>query len=122
MKRTFISEYIVDGKMLLDPDAGVSIGFADIEADSARDESGYLHRIVTRHDVRTWGFSYSTLTAEEYEYLMALFQGKSAFKLEITDANGIKEDVTCYCTKKSTSYYSKRLGLYKNLKFDIVEC
>ncbi len=122
MKRAFISEYRIDGKMLLDPDAGVSISFSDIEADSARDESGYLHRIVTRHDVRAWGFAYSTLTEKEHDYLLSLFHGKSVFQFAVPGADGAEEMVTCYCTKKSTSYYNKRLGLYKNLKFDIVEC
>lgn len=122
MKRTLIKDYRIDGEMLLDPDAGVTISFSDIEADSARDESGFLHRIVTRHDVRTWGFAYSTLSAEEYDYLLAIFCGKSVFQFTIRAADGSEETVTCYCTKKSTSYYSKRLGVYKNLKFDIVEC
>lgn len=122
MKRSLLDDYRIDGEKLLAPDKGVTVGFSDLEADSARDESGFLHRIVARHDMRTWSLSYATLTEEEYLYIVSLLKGKTTFNFEITDKDGNAQSIECYCTKKSASYYCKRLGLYKNLKFEIVEC
>jgi len=122
MKRALLEDFRVDGKGMLDPDEGITLGFSDIEADSARDESGFLHRILARSDVRTWGFSYAALTEEEYFYIRDLFKGKTDFELEITDKEGNTQSIRCYCAKKSVSYYNKRQALYKNMKLEIVEC
>lgn len=116
--RKFDEAFQVDGAALLAPDAGVELSFQDLDAQAAgRDEAGYMHRIVLREKVRTWGFSYAILTREEYEYMMALFRGKGAF---VFTAEG--ESLAAYCAKASITLYDRKQKLYRNLKFNIIEC
>lgn len=121
--RAFDHEYQIDGKPLLLPDAGVDISFTDLDADDAgRDESGFLHRQVVRARVRTWSFSYGTLTREEYRYLLSLLEGKPTFVFSQPGSDGREERITAYCAKGSVTLYNRRLGLYKNFKLNIIEC
>ena len=64
--------YTLQGKAL--PAGGVvTVKQADLDApETGRDESGYLHRVVLRHGLRTWEFSYRDLTAAQLAALQAL--------------------------------------------------
>ena len=116
-------DYQIDGKPMLVPDADVSLSLADLDSsDSGRDESGVMHRIVVRHRVGTWGFNYSKLTAEEYKYMRSLFEGKSDFAFSYRDLDGYLVETRAYCSNDSITYHNARLGLYQNLKFNIIEC
>ena len=116
--RAYDTVYKVDGQAMLAPDAGVELGFSDLDAASAgRDEAGFLHRRVLRRGVRTWGFTYATLTAEEYAYLTALFAGKDTFQFACEDGA-----VTAYCAKRQVRLYSRSRGIYQALQFNIIEC
>ena len=58
--------FTINGEPMLVPDAEVSMSYEDLDsADSGRDESGVMHRIVTRYKVASWGFQYSGLNEEE---------------------------------------------------------
>lgn len=119
----YIEDFKIDGMPMLVPDEDVSISRADIDdSDSGRDESGVMHRIVIRERVNTWGFNYASLSTDEYRYMMSLFAGKPDF--EFTYINVNDEIVTCraYCSNDSITYHNAKLGLYKNLKFNIIEC
>lgn len=119
----FFYDFLIDDKPILSPDAGVTISLADLDSDdSGRDESGFMHRVVLREGVKTWGLSYSFLTAEEYLYVTGLFKGKSMFTVTYRDVDGSKATCTAYCAKHSIVYQNARTGLYKNLKFNIIEC
>jgi len=119
----FFEDYLIDGQPMLVPDADVSLSFADLDSsDSGRDESGIMHRIVVRERVATWGFNYSQLTVEEYRYMRLLFAGKSEFYFTHRDLDGNLVDTRAYCSNESITYHNARLGLYKNLKFNIIEC
>lgn len=121
--RKFDYEYQIDKQPLLVPDAGVEISFSDLDGeDSGRDEAGFMHRTVLRERVRTWGFSYAVLTAEEYRYLDSLFQGKHTFTFAFRGLDGKPAQCQAYCSKGSITLYNRRQGLYKNLKFNIIEC
>lgn len=110
--------YAVDGLALPVPDAEVELSFSDLDSGAAgRDESGYMHRAVLRHRVRTWGFTYSLLTAEELAYLESLFADKATFTF--TCETG---DVTCYCAKQEVRLCDRSRGIYKGMKFNIIEC
>lgn len=116
-------DYLIDGEPMLVPDADVSLSFADLDSsDSGRDESGIMHRIVVRERVATWGFNYSNLTAEEYRYMRALFAGKPEFAFIYRNLEGDLVETRAYCSNESITYHNARLGLYKNLKFNIIEC
>lgn len=119
----FIDDYLVDGQPMLVPDADVEMSFSDLDhADSGRDESGFMHRIVVRYRVGTWGFNYSQLTAEEYGYMRTLLAGKAEFTFTYPDPNGDRVETKAYCSNNSITYHDARRGLYKNLKFNIIEC
>lgn len=122
MKRAFTEEFRIDGKPMLMPDAGLKIGCTDLEGDSGRDESGFLHRQMIRTDMRTWGFSYALLTAEEYTYVRSLLRGKGSFAFTFRNEDGEEETVTAYCKQTSAAYWSHRRGLYKEMQFEIIEC
>ncbi len=119
----FLEDYKINGKPMLVPDADVSLSFADLDSsDSGRDESGIMHRLVVRERVATWGFNYSKLTAEEYRYMRSLFAGKPEFTFTYRDLNGYLVETRAYCSNESITYHNARLGLYQNLKFNIIEC
>lgn len=119
----YLEDFRIDGKPMLAPDADVSLSFADLDSsDSGRDESGIMHRIVVRERVATWGFNYSSLTAEEYRYMRSLFSGKPDFPFIYRDQEGNLVETRAYCSNDSITYHNARLGLYQNLKFNIIEC
>lgn len=122
MIRIYDNGYKVDGAPLLTPDEGAELSLADLDSsDSGRDESGVMHRIVVREKVRTFGFSYAVLDAEDYAYLQSVFAGKPTFTFTYPDG-GKAKTCTAYCSKTSVVLHNSRTGLYKNLKFNIVEC
>ena len=115
-------EYQVDGKPILVPD-NVEIGENDIDAeDSGRDESGIMHRQVLRERVKTWGFSFAVLSRMDYRYLNHLFAGKADFEFKYRGLDGQPVKTRAYCSKLSVTQYNAKLGIYKNLKFNIIEC
>ena len=71
----------INGKPMLVPDAEVTVSFSDLDAsDAGRDESGFMHRIVVRHKVGSWKFTYSHLTEAEKQYMESLFADASTFQ------------------------------------------
>lgn len=121
--RAYDNGFLVDGKSVLAPDAGVELGFADLDsADAGRDESGVMHRIVVREKVRTFGFSYGWLTGEEFRYIRSLFQGKPTFTFTFREDNGNSSTCKAYCSNFSAGFYNRRLGLYRDMRFNIIEC
>ena len=120
---TFFDGFAVDGKPILTPDAGVELKRQDLDAaDAGRDESGVMHRIVVRRRVGSWAFQYSSLTKETYQYIRSLFQGKDTFTFSYRDPEGDLQEVKAYCSGDSITYHNARLGLYKNLKFSVIQC
>lgn len=122
MKRKLTQDFTVDGEPMLMPDAGVELVSEDLDGESARDESGYYHRCVWRHDVKKWKFAYAVVTAEEYAYIKQLFQGKTTFQFGFTDEGGNRQTAKAYCMQTSVSWWSARRGIYKNLQFEVIEC
>ena len=116
--RPFDSKFLVDGQPLLVPDGPVELSWQDLDSDAAgRDESGYLHRAVLRQGVRTWGFTYGVLTQQERAYLLSLFDGKATFTFTSDDGS-----CTAYCARGEAQLWNRPLGLYKAMKFNIIEC
>lgn len=122
MKRKFTQDFLVDGTPLLMPDADINIICEDLEGETGRDESGFTHRSVLRSEVKTWQFVYAILTAEEYAYIKELLRGKSTFAFTFKDEKNQVQTVKAYCKQTSASWWSSRMGLYKNLQFDVIEC
>ena len=120
---TFCEEYKIDGSPVVAPDAGVRMSRKDVEStDTGKDEGGILHRFLLRSGVHTWGFSYSHLTEEEYQYMENLLTGKASFAFSYPTENGTIGSCTAYCPSSSVAIYNIRTGLYSSYSFEIVEC
>lgn len=123
--RGFAEFFLVDGKQMLAPDEEVALSYSDLDSDeSGRDEAGYMHRIVLRHNVATWSFTYNALTEEEKRYMESLFDGKAEFEFTHPDRNDVTKKVTtrCYRSNYSISWKNAVTGQWKNYKFNIIEC
>lgn len=122
MIRAYSTQYTIDGQAMPEPDEEVSLSFSDLDADdSGRTEDGVMHRIVVREKVATFGFSYALLDREDYALLESLMAGKAEFAFGYTGADGQSRTITAYCSKTSIVLKS-RDGLYKNYKFNIIQC
>ena len=115
----------VNGKPMLAPDAEVVVSYSDLDAsDAGRDESGFMHRIVVRHKVGSWKFSYSHLTEEEKRYMENLFSDAATFQFRHPsrlDAD-VAEETLCYRSKYDISWKNARTGLWSGYSFSIIEC
>ena len=121
--RKLYYDFLIDGKPVLMPDEGLSIGVSDMETeDSGTDESGVMHRFLLREKVRSFGLVYDTLNLEEYRYMRSLVQGKTTFGVKYRDPDGQLAELTAYCTGYSIALQNARLGLFKGLKLEILEC
>ena len=117
--------YAIDGKYLLTPDAGVQMTFSDLDdGESGRDESGYMHRKVLRRGVKKWQFLYSVLSQEEYRYMRGVLDCGGTFSFSYPDPDVPAETKSCtaYLSEYGITWQSAKSGLYRNLKFDVIEC
>ena len=114
----------VNGRPLLVPDAGVKIGYEDLDnSSSGRDEAGYMHREVVRYKVPNWEFSYEALTEEERQYMESLFPDAPTFTFTHPGRlNSEPEERKCYRSKYSIAWQNARTGLWNGYGFKIVAC
>ena len=114
--------YQINGQPMVAPDAGVEMSFTDLDdAQSGRDESGYMHRIVVRQKVGVWNFVYSHLTREEYSYLLSILPTGGSFTFTYPTEDGSR-NTRAYLSGYSVVWQDARTGLYRNMKFSIIEC
>lgn len=118
--------FLIDGKPMFAPDANISFSFEDLDdADSGRDESGVMHRIVIRHNVMSVSFEFSQLTYEEYKYMESLFANKATFSFtrpDSLDPEAPPITSKCYRSKYGIIWQNAKTGMCKNYKFNIIEC
>ena len=116
--------FLIDGQPILAPDENLQITEKDLEAaDSARDESGFLHRFVVRQGVGKWQFVYADLTGEEYAYMESLFAGKDSFQLSYLDCAAAEQKlVTAYREEHTVLWKSAAASRFCNYKFSISAC
>lgn len=123
--RSFAEFYKVDGMPLYAPDAEQELSFEDLDsAETGRDETGYMHRFVVREKVGKWAFNYTELTNEEYKYLLSLFAGKGTFTFTYP-APGTDNDLrttVAYMSNYGIAWRDARRGVWRNMKFNIIEC
>ncbi len=120
--RSFDYDFLVAGKPMLAPDDGVRIQFEDIDTpESGRDAHGVMARTVLREKLRTWSFIYHNLTTEEFRYMDGLFRGRNIFRFTFRWTDGKEENCMAYCNRGSITLHDHPRGLYKDLKFDIIE-
>jgi hypothetical protein len=81
-----------------------------------------MHRIVLRHNVKTWSLNYATLTSNDYRYMESLFAGKDHFEVKYRDLDGNPASCLAYRSKHSIVVHNARTGACKNYAFNIIEC
>lgn len=121
----FTNIFRINGKPMFAPDADIAISYSDLDSeDSGRDEAGFMHRIVIRRMMGTWSFSFFGITEEEKRYMESLFDGLDEFDLTHPDRLDAEKEVTtrCYRSKYSITWHNARTGLWRNYKFNIIEC
>lgn len=122
---TLTELYKINGKPMPVPDEGVEMSFEDLDdAQSGRDASGFMHRIVVRNKVGVWNFSYSHLTQQEYAYLLSILPtgGSFTFTHPSQEDSGISQDTSAYLSKYGIVWHSAQTNTYRNLKFSIIQC
>lgn len=110
---------------MLAPDEQVEVSFQDLDAsDAGRDESGFMHRIVVRHKVASWKFTYSHMTEEERAYMETLFGDADTFLFTHPDRLDASKTVQtkCYRSQYGISWRNARTGLWSGYSFSIIEC
>lgn len=119
----YSEEFFIDNNPLPLPDAEVELSYQDLDSsDSGRDESGFMHRVRIRTRVATWGFSYFALSLEAFHYIESILADKPTFTFTYPGSDGRRKTCQAYCAKTSLVYQNARLGLYRNYKFNIIEC
>ena len=117
--------FTVDGVPLPVPDEGVGFSYEDLDSESSgRDESGVMHRVVLRHKVGSWSFSYSHLTEEEKQYLESLFGDKKDFLFGHPDRMNGNTTAVCraYRSRYGVAWRNARTGLWSGYAFTVIEC
>ena len=114
---------LIDGKPVLVPDNDLAVELNDLDhSDSGRDEMGFMHRVVLRHNVKSMSIKYSTLNLEEYRYMESLFYQKTDFSVAYRDLEGKTQTFRAYRSKHSIVIHDAASGIVKNYSFKIIEC
>ena len=117
--------FLIDGKEMLVSNENIGFSFEDLDSsDSGRDESGVMHRVVVRYKVGSWSFEFSHITDDELKYMESLFGETPEFSFTHPSREdpSVPEVSKCYRSKYSISWYNARKGLWRNYKFNIIEC
>ena len=117
--------YQINGKPMPVPDAGVEMSFEDLDAaDAGRDEAGFMHRHVVRKGLGVWNFTYSHMTQAEFAYLQSILPAGGTFTFRYPDPAdpARSKTATAYVSRYGIHWYNARAGLYRNLKFSIIQC
>ena len=117
--------YQIDGMAMVAPDADVQMSFEDLDgAQSGRDESGFMHRILVRRKVGVWEFSYSHLTRQEYAYMMSILPqgGSFVFTHPGRQDSTQPEQTQAYISRYGVVWHSAKTDSYRNLTFSVIEC
>ena len=121
--RQLYFDLLIDGEPILTPDEDLEMEYNDLDsAESGRDESGVMHRILLRPGVRKLTLHYGSLTREEYRYMAGLFGGKADFAVTYRDHDGEESQFRAYRSGHSITVRNARTGLYKNYKLTLIEC
>ena len=117
--------YLIDGKPMPLPDVEVGMSFEDLDrAEAGRDEAGFMHRLVARYKVGCWNFTYSYLDGQTYRQILELLPKSGSFVFSYPDPMDPEQykHTVAYLSQYGISWQDAATGLYRNLKFSIIEC
>lgn len=121
--RPWFYDLQIDGKPILTPDCDINVVLTDLDdADSGRDESGVMHRIVLRRRMKSIPLTYKVLTSADYLYMESLFGDKDEFRVDYRDLNGQPGSFVGYRSKHGITIHNARTGTCKNYNFNLIEC
>lgn len=115
-------EWMVDGKHLYVPSAGIKVDHTNLAGSSSgRTEDGVMHIDWIRRDIRKVSLQWKVLTASELDYVLGLMQGKE-FTLTFKD-RGRVQTMSAYSSESSYTYYSAALGedIYTDVSINAIE-
>ena len=116
-------DLLIDGLPVLVPDGPLEMEYTDLDsADTGRDESGVMHRILLRSGVRKLVLRYESLSREEYRYMQSLFAGKATFEVTYRDHDGFPAQFRGYHSNHAIQIQNARTGHYTDCKFALIEC
>lgn len=124
MSRVSTDLFKINGRNMFAPDEDMELSFEDIDsADTGRDETGTMHRIVVRYKVGHWSFNYASVTDDEYEHMESLFPDEGTFQFTHPGRRSTDTPVTteCYRSKYSITWKCSRTGKWRNYSFNIIE-
>lgn len=125
MARATFDQFLINGKPMFAPDADIELSYEDLDdADSGRDESGVMHRIVVIYKVMSGSFVFSHLSEEDYIYMESLFPDEPDFLFTHPSRKNPNVLVTtrCYRSKYGIVWHNARKKEYRNYKFNIIAC
>lgn len=125
MARVKTELFQINGKPMFAPDADIDFSYDDLDdADSGRDESGYMHRIVIRYKVMSGAFVFSHISESDMQYMESLFPDEPDFAFTRPSRLDSSVPITtrCYRSKYGISWQNARTGQWRNYKFNIIEC
>lgn len=125
MQRVKSDLFKVNGKPLLLPDEEVAVSYEDLDdSDSGRDESGTMHRIVLRYKMGTWSWEFAWITEEEKQYMESCFPDEPEFEFTHPGREDASVPVTeyYYRSKYSISWKNAKTGMWRNYKFNLIQC
>ena len=122
----FSSDYYIVGspnKYIYEPNAGYTESEDSLaNEESGRTDDGVMHITWVRTSYLKWEFTYQGLTADEYNYMRNLLQGKTFTFHGLW--GGVPVTRQCYCSNNSKSVYMYRAGgkqLFTDCTFHIIE-
>ena len=107
------------------PDADLEFSFEDLDdAESGRDESGVMHRIVVLYKVMSGSFVFSHISQDDYVYMESIFPDEADFLFTHPSRKDPSTPVTtrCYRSKYGISWHNARKKEWRNYKFNIIAC
>jgi hypothetical protein len=125
MARVKTSLFQINGKDMFAPDADIDFSYEDLDdADSGRDESGHMHRVVVRYKVMSGSFVFSHISQQDMIDLEKLFPDEPDFLF--TRPSRLDPSVPytsrCYRSKYGISWHNAKTGEWRNYRFSIIEC
>lgn len=117
--------YLIEGQPMPLPDQEVEMQFQDLDrAEAGRDEAGFMHRLVARYKVGSWSFTYSHLTQQTYTQLLEMLPQSGSFVFSYPDPMDPEQykHTVAYLSNYGIVWRNAATGMYRNLKFSIIEC
>ena len=114
--------YTVNGLPIYEPQVQVTESVESVmDENSGRSDDGTMHVFWKDKTIKKFSLQYNALTAEEYNEMKQLLQGKT-FRFGYWN-NGAVTKISAYCEATSASLLriDGTSGIYTGVQFDIIQ-